>query len=316
MGSDADSLALADRLLTSVLGVGFGPISETATPTADLVSADGAHLAEVKRVTSSSLRELSHATSDNAKTTRDVAELTRRWMVALDATINSDSLPPMPKFAGPVAAERVAWESEGFTVATRAEREAEFRKQHPGPKKETVRVNGLIDDLIPYLKVLEVNRSPGDSYSWRHWFKTDEVSIAQRAILARTGGGHVSSFVVTEAPAGIDILLGWGYTRTERPNTIAGRVQTWLDSGLSTNLRDSLRPAGVDVTRHAVLVFDALSEPEFELASTDPSFVPTANLNLPPEVDTIWAVFGERALAYSAGAGWAAHPVPAAGQSL
>ncbi len=256
MGSDAESLDLAGRLLSGALGTAFEKIPETSTPTADLASVDGAHIAEVKRVTSSSMRELGRATDDAVRTSREIPELSRRWSVILEATTNSDSLPPMPTFAEPPPAQRAALENDGFKVATRAEREAEFHAQHPGSREPTVRVKGLIDALVPHFKILEANGVSGDSYSWNHLFRTDEVAIAQRAILALTGGTHVHSFEPTEAPTGVDILLSWGYVRTERADTIAGRIQTWLDSDLAANLRDSLRPAVAGATRHAVLVFD------------------------------------------------------------
>lgn len=310
MGSDAASLDLADRLLSDALKTAFEQIPEASTPTADLASTDGAHIAEVKRVTSSSLRELGSATSDDSRTSREVPELSRRWSVVLEATTNSDSLPPMPAFPEPPPEQRAAFENEGFTVATKGEREAEFRAKHPGPKQPTVRVKGLIDALIPLFEVLEANDVSGTSYSWDHWFRTGEVAATQRAILALTGGGMVSSFEPTEAPTGVDLHLAWGYVRTERPNTVAGRIQTWLDSELAENLRDSLRPVTAEATRHAVLVFDATSEPEFDRASKDASFVPSAVLRLPAEVDVLWAVFDDRAVVFTPAAGWSAHQVP------
>jgi len=310
MGSDAESLSLTSRLLSSVLNTNFDPIPETSTPVADLASTDGAHIVEVKRVTSPSMRELGKATSDESRTTRDLPTLSRRWSVVLEAATNSDSLPPMPDFSEPSAAERTALEKAGFRVTTKAEREAEFRSQHHGANMPTVRIKGLIDGLVPHFMVLEANRITGNSYSWHHWGRDDGIAMAQRAILSLTGGALVSSFEPTEAPTGVDIHLGWGYVRTERAATIAGRIQTWLDSGLSSNLRKSLPAQMEGVTRHAVLVFDSASEPEFGLASSDASFVPTGPLALPAEVDILWAVFGERALCFSTHAGWSSRPIP------
>jgi len=309
VASDDESLDLARRLLTAAFHIEFTPVPEGSTPTADLVSVDGAHLAEVKRITSSSLRELRDATRDGKRTSRDVADLTRRWLVILNASINSDTLPPMPKFPEPSAYGSTLLEA---VVLTRAEREAEFRETYPGPPTPTVFVRGMIDELIPLFKVLEANDVSGDSYAWHHWFKVDKVSTTQRAILARTGGARVSSFAPKTVQPGVNVVLGWGGVRTEHPDTIAGRIQTWLDSHLAKNLRDSLRSADPGVHQHAILVFDADSEPEYELAATDASFVPEASLNLPPEVDTVWAVFGERGLAYRSDAGWSAHPIPRA----
>lgn len=311
MGSDAASLDVARRLLVSAYGTAFELIPETSSPTADLCSLDGHHVAEVKRVTSSSLRELHGATSSDDRTSRDVPELVRRWSVVLDATTNSDSLPPMPDFAEPSPEERVALEEAGFSVESKADREAEFLRSHPGPRRPTTRVKGLIDALIPLFKVLEAEGVSGNSHTWEPWFTTGEVADTQRRILELTGGAPVTSFDVVEAPPGINLHLAWGSVRTERGDTIAGRIQTWLDSDLAVNLRDSLwiTPG---VTRHGVLVFDAASEPEFRSASTDPSFIPSAPLTLPAEVDIMWAVFDHRALRFSPAGGWSASQIPSA----
>ena len=307
MGSDVASLAVARRLLDSALGTSFQPIPETDAPTADLRSFDGAHVAEVKRITSESLRELSQVMG-RYETSRDVPELTRRWLVLLKAQTNSDTLPPMPAFPEPSPAVRAHYEAAGMTVQTRAEREAEFRAEHPGPRSPRPQVKQLIDRLIPHFQVLEAHDVGGDSQGWVPWFATDPVSTAKAEILRAIEGGMVSSFVPETVPAGVDLHLGWGYSRTGCADTIVGRIQTWLDSDLARNLRQSLGAGPPEARRHAVLVFDLTSEPEFEALSRADGALAEQALHLPPEVDAVWAVFDDRALAYD-GRGWSGHHI-------
>lgn len=309
MGSDAASLAVAQRVLGHALAATLEHIPESDRPEADLRSTDGAHVAEVKRITSGSLRKLG-ADMDRYETNREIPELTRHWMVALEAKTNSDSLPPMPKFAEPSTQARADYEAAGLIVQSTADREAEFRAKHPGQWESPPKVKGLIDRLVPHFKVLEAHGVAEDSRRWAPWFKSDPVSTAQVEILRAIRGGTVSSSLPENYPTGITLMLGWGYTRTERADTIAGRVQTWLDGSPQVrNLRASLQPVSPKSHRHGVLVFDPLSEPEFEAIVQSAGDLPTTKLHLPPEVDTLWAVFGDRGLSYSEDRGWRSHTI-------
>lgn len=312
MGSDGDSLAVARRLLEGELGSVFEPIDETNLPEADLKSSDGMHIAEVKRVTSQSLRALGAATS-KYETNRDVVNLRWRWLITLDAQTNSDTLPPTPSFKSPSAVEQEDLEAVGFTVQSKAERELAFRNQPRGPKQPLPKVKGLIDILLPHLQVLESHGISEVSRNWSPWSKCDEVSTAQRAILSAIHGGLVMSFEPESVTPGVELILAYGYILTGRPETIVGRVQTWLDSEKSVNLRQSLERVPEGVRRHAVLVFDAASEPEFDvIAASFDGALPVTELRLPHEVDSLWAIFGDRALSYSSESRWRSHTIEAA----
>lgn len=309
MSSDAASLIVAQKLLAHALAATFERIPESDRPEADLRSADWAHVAEVKRITSGSLRKLS-ADMDRYETDREVPELIRHWLVALEAKTNSDSLPPMPRFAEPSPEARADYEAAGLIVQSTADREAEFRANHPGPWESPPKVKGLIDRLVPHFKVLEAHGVAEDSRRWAPWLKSDPVSTAQVEILRAIRGGTVSSSVPESYPTGISLMLGWGYARTERAETIAGRVQTWLDGSPEIqNLRASLRRVPPKSHRHGVLVFDPVSEPEFEAIVQSDRALPTSELHLPPEVDTLWAVFGDRGLSCNEDRGWRSHTI-------
>lgn len=102
--------------------------------------------------------------------------------------------------------------------------------------------------------------------------------------------------------AGIAISLTYSHVRTGDPDTLAFRVQAWLDSPLSDNLRRSLWSEFA--RRHGVLSFDG-SEPEYQSAQeAGTSFVPTAALTLPSEVDVLWCLVGRLLLRCEDDRGW------------
>lgn len=247
---------------------------------------------------------------DRYETEREIPELSRHWLVALEAKTNSDSLPPMPRFAEPTPKARADYEAAGLIVQSTADREAEFRANHPGQWESPPKIKGLIDRLVPHFKVLEAHGVAEDSRRWAPWFKSDPVSTAQLEILRAIRGGTVSSSVPESYPTGVSLMLGRGYTRTERADSIAGRVQTWLDGSPQVqNLRASLQIVPPKSHRHGVLVFDPLSEPEFEAIVQSDGDLPATKLHLPPEVDTLWAVFGDRGLSYNEDRGWRSHTI-------
>ncbi|MGO1548042.1 hypothetical protein [Microbacterium gubbeenense] len=309
MGSDAESLEAARRLLSIALDEPMEIVPPGDDDRLDIRSPKWTHVAEVKRITSNSLRELEHVTAKN-ETSRDVPELRRRWLVALEAKTNSDVLPPMPRFDEPSPEQKRRFDAHGLTVTSKAAREAAFQDAHPDQNSRTPKVKGMIDRLIPHLQALEDRDVTENSRAWAPWFGTDQVSRAQLAILGIVHDGLVQSWAPGPDRAGVDVCLGWGYIRTDRPDTIAGRIQTWLDSGLASNLIKSLAWAPEGARRHAVLVFDAVSEPEFELMSSDSvAVVPNAGLRLPPQVDELWAVFDGRAFSYDDKILWRAHAI-------
>jgi hypothetical protein len=299
----------ARRLIERELETELHWVTPSSVPTPDYRTQDGQVAVEVKLVTSEMHRELASVPLDECGLDSEV--LTKRWTVMIDAPTLSTTLRPMPKFRR-VDPELVnGLEADGFQVASAEARAEKWHADHPGPKRRAPRLKQLASDIEPHLKVLEeegifsnVGLYP---YGQGQDFAKTISFIAQHTNGGRCYGREAQG---SQAP-GIDVLRSSDFVRTGRPNTIVGRIDLWLGSDLGSNLKSSLanEPAGTD--RHAVLVFDPLTEPEHHAAvEQGASFCPTTDLALPDCLDVLWFVLGPVACRYSAASGWEALQAP------
>lgn len=68
-------------------------------------------------------------------------------------------------------------------------------------------------------------------------------------------------------------------------------------------------PRGTE--RHAVLVFDAQTEPEYQSAvEQGTEFCPSIELDLPGEITVLWFILGPIACRFRAGDGWRTTAMP------
>lgn len=255
---------------------------------------------EVKEIVSSDLRQLS-AGHDRYETERAVSELERHWTVMLDGEIAAERLGPVPDFPHDDEKQIAELEAAGFIVTRRAERVAEFKRQRD-EVSAAVRVKGLIDDLVPDLKMLEDRgisttrgAMPTDAEGQRALWR-----IAHRTRDAICLGGEAKP--EAGMPAGVFVTVAYGSLRTGLADTVADRIDAWFESSRSANLIKSLsRPEYAE--RHAALVFDP-TEPELWSSAESLTFVPSQGLDLPAGVDVLWAVLRSRVLRYSVSDGW------------
>jgi hypothetical protein len=128
----------------------------------------------------------------------------------------------------------------------------------------------------------------------------DPVDDLLQQCLDLTGGNYGFGFRHDEVASGIQFTMSYGTVTTSRSETLVGRIQSWLDSPESTNLRSSLgRKEGVKI---GVLVMGTFHdpEPESEAALKDPEgFVPTRALVLPPELNELVVVIKTVAYRFS-----------------
>lgn len=301
---------LAQRVLEARLGCELVRVAPADTPTVECRTPDGTSAFEVKQLTSEEYRELSSAFG-REQTSWDSDVLSWRWVAILTAPSLSDLYPRMPRFADDPGQEVLAqYEAMGMKVKTRSEREEEHRRRHPGARRPSVRIKGLGPDLERHLIVLESHgvRSTRDSGA----YDSSPVGRALWAIAARTNHAIFlgEEPVVGESP-GIDVQVGHGYVRTGNPDTLVSRIERWLASDRSANLKESLRNEADGVERHAVLVLDPVLEPEYRAAvETADAFCPSLAPALPDEVDVVWFILGPVACVYRHELGWAALAVP------
>lgn len=197
------------------------------------------------------------------------------------------------------------WEGHGFTVRRRADLEADWRATHPGPPRKTPRLDTLARDLEPHLVELEAHgfTTTRGAVPFGH---PEPLANAITAIYLRTQDG----MCLRQEPlgyerAGIDVRLATGLIRTGRADTIAARLQLWLKSSKSDNLRASLANEPDGTERHAVFVFDAQTEPEYQSAvEQGTTFCPSVDLELPEEVSVVWFILGPIACRFSSEHGW------------
>lgn len=169
-------------------------------------------------------------------------------------------------------------------------------------RRAPAKVKGLVDDLIPDLALLEargITTTRGD-------LPTDPDGQQAWWRIARRTKGAIC--LASDANPGAGLLAGvfiagsYGYVRTARPDTLAGRIDEWFAAGHGSNLIASLdRPEYAE--GHGVLVFDSL-EPEWHSAQESDEFLPSQPLAMPSKVDVLWALLGACTLRYSRDVGW------------
>lgn len=258
---------------------------------------------EVKRLTNETYNELTSAYRKSCH--HDSAALSGRWTVIIDRPTLSESLSPLPSFPDDDEQEIAAMEAFGFIVTRKADRVAEWRATHPGPKLASPQLRDLAADLEPSLVVLEEHGL--DCTRGLHPFgQSPALALAIVTIANRTGGAMCQRLELFPGQEpGIEIALGSTYVRTGCADTLVARLDLWLRSERSMNLLESLANEAGGTERHAVLIFDAQTEPEYQSAAelgTD--FCPTQPLDLPHEIDVLWFVLGPVAGRYTATEGW------------
>ncbi|MFE0022807.1 hypothetical protein [Amycolatopsis sp. NPDC059021] len=265
---------------------------------------------EVKEITVDTHRQLV-AEAKAGKTARDSTTLSMRWMIMINLPTLSTVLEPMPSF--PPDDPELAADVEQFFGArmmTRAEREAEWRRTHPGPKHQpTPQIKNLGRDLDPHLLVLEQHGIVST-----HGPRSEDPAVAAAlwAIAMRTHGAICMAHnPVRDEKPGIDVAFVAGYVRTERADVLVDRVELWLhNDDHSKNVRTSLTNEP-STERHAVLVFDHQTEPEYWSATEQGvGFCPTRDLQLPDAIDVLWIIIGPIACRFSASEGWRALRMP------
>ncbi|MGH9225745.1 MAG: hypothetical protein ACRD2W_18605 [Acidimicrobiales bacterium] len=197
------------------------------------------------------------------------------------------------------------------TVTRRADRVAEWRATHPGPRRVSTRLRDLAADLEPSLMVLE--RYGHTSTRGLHWLgQPPALAQAILTIAARTGGAMcVRHELFPGQRPGTDIALESTYLRTDCADTLVARLDLWLRSEASKNLRGSLANEPPGTERHAVLVFDAATEPEYRSAvELGTAFCPSQRVDLPDEIDVLWFILGPVAARFAASDGWTTSPMP------
>lgn len=262
---------------------------------------------EVKQITSPDWLKLQAGFAMH-ETSRTGEDLTMHRMVALLAEIAAARLTPTLGFPDDDGAQIAAFDAVGLNVVRKADRVAEQERQRDVAVRP-IRVKGLTDQLVPELRVLERHGLT----STRGRMPTNPEAVKGWCNIARLTRGAIclASKPNPEAgmPAGVFPLTGYGYTRTGRADTVAERIQTWLETD-ATNLIQSLdHPEHEE--KHAVLVFDGL-EPELRSSEEAGSFLPERGLELPAPIDVLWAVLGSRVLRYDVAGGWSEYRVAVA----
>lgn len=171
-------------------------------------------------------------------------------------------------------------------------------------KFEPARIGGLADSIEADLAILEAagvtctRGADGDS----------DTCAALRRISLRTNDSIcMSSEFLDDRGPGVELDQGHGYVRTGRADVFADRVQLWLDSSASNNLRESLLNAEAP-TRDGVLVFDPATEPEYHSVQSDASFCPTVLLDLGAGIDRLWCILHPVVFSFDPVGGWQRWP--------
>jgi hypothetical protein len=309
--SESPSELRARALLEKELHCRLERVPERDIETVDYRTPGGNDGIEVKRVTSEDYLDLTNAFSKAQHLDSNL--LTGRWSVMIERPTLSTILAPMPKFLVDDEDAIAFWEARGYSVARRAEREAVWRAAHPGPKHRTPRLNTLTTDLEAHLAVMEAHNID-TTRGLAPFGHPETLASAIAAIINRTHDALcMRRNLLRDERPGIDVALASGSVRTERADTIAQRLQLWLASSRSSNLRASLANEPAGTIRHGVAVFDAQTEPEYPASvQQETLFCPTLPLELPVEVDVMWFILGPVAGRY-ANDGWTTVTMPDAG---
>ena len=251
--------------------------------------------AEIKELIPSDYLQLRQEVSKQRSV--DLSALTMRWNVTIKGETLANRLQPVPDFPDPSPEIIAFWSGVGH-VATKAEREIEWRANQTLRPKSQVMLKGLGREIETHLSVLERN---GITNTWgRLPVETSELEAVKRALASinqRTHGALCNSRRPRpNEHAGIDLCFAYGERRTQRADSVAERAQLWLDSESSKNLCSSLRDSGAD-EKHGILWME--SDAEREVAEEmGTAFCPTRVLNLPSEIDVLWIFLPPLTLKY------------------
>ncbi len=274
-------------------------------PTADFegTRSDGTRLSvEHKELVPGDFLALSQAVRDYPPYTSQM--LSRTWWVAVSEDPLSERIKPMPNFPDDPPQEEIdSWEEAGFKTVLKAEREEQHRRRNTLRRRPQVQIKNLGQDIENDLAVLESLEVYSVPSRQRLDNEQDELTRRQteHRIRHRTHNAIISSHEPHEEfeKPGVVVHFSWGYTRGLDPNEIAERIQLWLDSDESANLKASLLASDAD-QRHAALFLstDAMAETAKEQGD---KFVPTAPLSLGDSIDVVWAFVGPAVLRYQSG---------------
>jgi hypothetical protein len=286
-------------------------VAPRSIPTVDYRTQDGSKGCEVKRITNADYIKLDAVFTGVVPFNSE--RLTGRWSVIIDKPTLSTSLAPVPNFPDNDPQRITDRESRGLLVPHRDDRETAWRAEHPGPSTPTPKLKQLGQDLEQHLVVLEQNGLK-TTRGVSPFGKRPALSDRIRAIERRTAGAWCLRRVpLPDESPGVDVVLGSSSVRTGRANTIVNRLDLWLRSDQSMNLRQSLSNEEVGTQRYAVLVFDAQTEPEHKAALEQGTmFCPTIDLQLPEPIDALWFILGPIACRFMPADKWRTVPMPGA----
>jgi hypothetical protein len=231
-------------------------------------------------------------------------KLSMRWSFLILAPTMDDKFRPMPDFPDDDPTTIAGIEADGsFRVTRRAEREAEWQRQYAGGPLQIPRIGRrearILEEQLIVLEQGGITEARGAVP------RTEGERTALAEIRRLTHGAVCMADSAPAGGGGIHIGVGWGSTRSGDPNVLAFRIQAWLDSPLGANLAHSLCQPRFK-RRHGVLTFNS-SEPEYWSAmESGVAFVPTTDLSLPPEIDTVWCLIGRVLLRFDPGLSWRA----------
>ncbi len=223
--------------------------------THDLETCDGARptiAAEVKELVPGEFLSVQKAVLGDQGLDSNV--LSRRWGVIIDEEPLSGRLVPTPPFHDdPPPDEIEKWAAHGFIVTRKSELEQAWQARQSLARRPSILVKNLARDIEPHLAVLE-QLGIFETRTWPEPVDREEflAAIAALGVVAKRTGGAICKAhpPIGDQKPGVDLWFGYSSIRTGDANVVAERVQMWLDSAVSANLRQSLanldpRPVGV-----------------------------------------------------------------------
>ncbi len=263
-------------------------VAPSDVPTPDYEGQTSREIFEVKEITVGESRHLAASMLTHPNRC-DSDDLQLRWWVLLDGPSLSSSLSPTPDFREPDPELKARLGRGGFTVSTAEERQRQHRDQvQKHRERNAPRLKSLLQDLEPWLCVLEAHDVRETSSATRAGGL--EVAHAAWQIAELTNAAQCYGRPLFQGEqAGIELVIGSGYTRTGDPDTLVDRINLYFSLDESYNMRASL--SWRDSTAHAVLVFDSELEPEAASARTiGHEFLPAHPPALPAEAEVLWVV--------------------------
>ncbi|MGW1681390.1 hypothetical protein [Saccharopolyspora sp. NPDC002376] len=306
--SELTAKALLERELLLDLNK-VEPKFEQQRHSPDYRSADGSYAVEVKEIASQHYRQLANIQIDPSY---DSSLLSGRWHIIIMMPTNSTVMEPTPDFPPDnPELDNLARIQFGRGIVPKRQREVEWQADHPWTKKEPARprLKNLARELERHLAILEKY----NTHSTRAvWPADPEAAQAFHYVNARTNSSLcIRHELVDGEKAGIDISYAAGYTRTGSADTLVERIKLWLaHEEYGKNVRDSLAGES-NAQKHAVLVFDRETEPEYQSATEHgANFCPSRTIELPEEIDVLWFIIGPIACRYSTQDGWRSMEMP------